>query len=146
MCPWVLSRVGYVTWDSIYNETRVYIDKINAVWGVTYGIEKNWSTCSYTGFTFFCLFQIQIDRSPCGSGVTSRIALLYAKGHIQLGQARHFENAITGGTFTAKPTREVRCGERNGVIVEVSGRAFYTGTSTFTHEEDDHLGRGFILK
>ncbi|XP_061468429.1 trans-3-hydroxy-L-proline dehydratase [Rhineura floridana] len=94
-----------------------------------------------------CVFaDEQVDRSPTGSGVTARIALQYHKGLIQLNQMRTFRNSSTGSLFTGKAVQETKCGDHDAVIVEVSGESFYTGTSTFTLEEEDPLKYGFFLK
>ncbi|XP_053134145.1 trans-3-hydroxy-L-proline dehydratase [Hemicordylus capensis] len=94
-----------------------------------------------------CVFaDAQVDRSPTGSGVTARIALQYHKGLIQLNQTRTFRSSSTGSLFTGKAVKETKCGDCNAVIVEVSGESFYTGTSTFTFEEEDPLKYGFFLK
>jgi proline racemase len=93
-----------------------------------------------------CIFAgRQIDRSPTGSGVTARIALQHARGLIALGQERRFES-VTGALFTGKALRETKAGNFAAVTVEVGGRAHYTGTSRFTLEENDEIGRGFLLK
>lgn len=93
-----------------------------------------------------CIFaDRQIDRSPCGSGVTTRAAIMYARGFLNLGQSRQFK-CLTGTTFTSKPIRKVQYGPYdNAVIVEVSGHGYYTGTSVYTLEEDDIIGQGFLL-
>ncbi|XP_025970711.2 trans-3-hydroxy-L-proline dehydratase [Dromaius novaehollandiae] len=97
--------------------------------------------------TNICVFaDEQVDRSPTGSGVTARIALQYHKGLIQLNQTRTFRSSTTGSLFTGKAVKEVRCGDHNAVVVEVSGEAFYTGTATFTVEEEDQLKYGFFFK
>lgn len=44
----------------------------------------------------------QVDRSPCGSGVTAQVALHYHKGLIQINQTRVFKNGATGSQFTGK--------------------------------------------
>ncbi|XP_027761346.1 trans-3-hydroxy-L-proline dehydratase isoform X2 [Empidonax traillii] len=88
----------------------------------------------------------QVDRSPTGSGVTARIALQYHKGLIQLNQTRTFRSSTTGSLFTGKAVKEAKFGDYNAVIVEVSGEAFYTGTATFTVEEEDPLKYGFLFK
>ncbi|XP_048342638.1 trans-3-hydroxy-L-proline dehydratase isoform X1 [Sphaerodactylus townsendi] len=94
-----------------------------------------------------CVFaDAQVDRSPTGSGVTARIALQYHKGLIQLRQTRTFRSSTTGSLFTGKAVQEAKCGDHKAVIVEVSGESFYTGTSTFTIEENDPLKYGFLLK
>ncbi|XP_071079807.1 trans-L-3-hydroxyproline dehydratase-like isoform X1 [Haliotis cracherodii] len=94
-----------------------------------------------------CVFaDKQVDRSPTGSGVTARIALQYFKGHIGLGQSRTFESGATGSVFTGKAVQEVTCGEFKAVVVEVGGKAFYTGCNTFTLEREDTLGHGFLVQ
>ena len=93
-----------------------------------------------------CVFAArEVDRSPTGSGVTARIALHHARGLIKLGQSRKFES-VTGALFIGKALRETRCGPFPAVTVEVGGRAHYTGTARFTLEDDDEIGRGFLLK
>ncbi|KAK2538961.1 L3hypdh [Columba guinea] len=115
--------------------------------------------------TNICVFaDEQVDRSPTGSGVTARIALQYHKGLIQLNQTRTFRSSTTRSLFTGKavkasgleppiasvliliPLQEARFGDYNAVVVEVSGEAFYTGTATFTVEEEDPLKHGFFFK
>ncbi|XP_010199260.2 trans-3-hydroxy-L-proline dehydratase isoform X1 [Colius striatus] len=97
--------------------------------------------------TNICVFaDEQVDRSPTGSGVTARIALQYHKGLIQLNQSRTFRSSTTGSLFTGKAVKEAKSGDYKAVIVEVSGEAFYTGTATFTVEEEDSLKHGFCFK
>ncbi|EPQ12590.1 Hypothetical protein D623_10027198 [Myotis brandtii] len=97
--------------------------------------------------TNICVFaDEQVDRSPTGSGVTARIALQYHKGLLELNQTRAFKSSATGSVFTGKAVREAKCGDFNAVIVEVSGQAHYTGTASFTIEDDDPLRDGFLLK
>ncbi|XP_035278376.1 trans-L-3-hydroxyproline dehydratase isoform X2 [Anguilla anguilla] len=94
-----------------------------------------------------CVFaDAQVDRSPTGSGVTARIALQYHRGLIQLGQSRVFQSGATGSLFTGKAVQEASCGEFKSVVVEVAGRAHYTGISSFVQEGDDNLSGGFLLK
>ena len=85
-----------------------------------------------------------MPRSPCGSGVTSRVAVLHAKQLIVKNQACIFKYAATGSEFIAKVVDEVDVGSKKGVIVEVKGRAFYTGKSSFIVEEEDKFMNGFI--
>jgi proline racemase len=93
-----------------------------------------------------CVFAArEVDRSPTGSGVTARIALQHARGLIALGQERRFES-VTGALFTGKALRATKAGRFAAVTVEVGGRAHYTGTARFTLEENDEIGRGFLLK
>ncbi|XP_007891512.2 trans-L-3-hydroxyproline dehydratase [Callorhinchus milii] len=94
-----------------------------------------------------CVFaDAQVDRSPCGSGVTARIALQYHKGLIQLNQTRTFQSGATNSFFTGKAVEEAKCGDFKAVIVEVSGQAHYTGTAKYYAESDDSLKDGFLLR
>ncbi|KAF7230584.1 trans-L-3-hydroxyproline dehydratase [Nothobranchius furzeri] len=94
-----------------------------------------------------CVFaEAQVDRSPTGSGVTARVALQYHKGLVQLNQIRTFQSGATGSQFTGKAVHETTCGDFKAVVVEVSGRAFYTGVSRFVQESEDELKHGFLLK
>jgi len=93
-----------------------------------------------------CVFaEREVDRSPTGSGVTARIALQHARGLIGLGQERRFQS-LTGALFTGKALSETAAGPFPAVIVEVGGKAHYTGRASFTLEDDDEIGRGFLLK
>nr|XP_004649287.1 trans-3-hydroxy-L-proline dehydratase [Jaculus jaculus] len=97
--------------------------------------------------TNMCVFaDEQVDRSPTGSGVTARIALQYHKGFLQLNQTRTFKSSATGSMFTGSAVKEAKCGDFKAVVVEVSGRAHYTGAASLTVEDDDPLRDGFLLK
>lgn len=90
-----------------------------------------------------CVFaDAEVDRSPTGSGVTARIAQLYAKGLIGMNEVKEFESLI-GTKFTGKAVQKKMCGSFDAVTVEVSGMAYYTGQHTFVVEENDPLSTGF---
>ncbi len=93
-----------------------------------------------------CVFaDAQVDRSATGSGVTARIALQHRRKLIALNQPRAFES-VTGALFTGEAVNETRCGDFPAVTVSVIGEAFYTGENTFTWEEGDDVGKGFLLR
>jgi trans-L-3-hydroxyproline dehydratase len=96
--------------------------------------------------TNICVFADgQIDRSPTGSGVSARLALMHRRRQIEPNQRRKFRS-ITGGLFEGRLVEAVRAGSHPAVIVEVAGMAHHTGTACFTLEEDDPLGWGFSLR
>lgn len=93
-----------------------------------------------------CVFaDRQVDRSPTGSGVTARVAVMHRRGQLGLGEPRRFAS-VTGAVFEGRAVAETRAGPWPAVVVEVRGRAHYTGESTFTVEPDDPLGWGFSLR
>jgi trans-L-3-hydroxyproline dehydratase len=93
-----------------------------------------------------CIFAgRQVDRSPTGSGVTARMALAAARHNVRPRQQRLFESC-TKAVFTGRIVREAEpVGGRKSVIVEVGGRAHYTGEGRFRFEDDDPLAFGFLI-
>lgn len=93
-----------------------------------------------------CVFaERQVDRSATGSGVSARLAVDRARGLVAPGAERQFES-VTGDIFSGRVIRDVACGDHPAVVVEVGGRAYYSGTARFSVEEDDPLRDGFLLR
>lgn len=93
-----------------------------------------------------CVFaDAEVDRSPTGSGVTARLAAMYAKDQIEMDEQRLFES-ITGSHFTGSVLRETFAGPHQAIVARVGGRAFYSGKAEFSLEAGDELGRGFLLR
>ena len=93
-----------------------------------------------------CVFaDNQVDRSPTGSGVAARIALMRARGMIAEGDTAYFES-VTRTIFRGRALADCDAGAYDAVTVEVTGHAHYTGTARFTVEPDDLLAGGFLLK
>ncbi|MER8382543.1 MULTISPECIES: proline racemase family protein [unclassified Mesorhizobium] len=93
-----------------------------------------------------CVFaEAEVDRSPTGSGVTARLAAMHAKGQIEIGRTRLFES-IAGSRFSGAVVRTAKAGPHDAIIARVGGRAYYSGRAEFIVEDDDELGRGFLLR
>jgi proline racemase len=87
----------------------------------------------------------EVDRSPCGSGTSARLALLAADGRLGHGEAlRH--DSIVGTTFHGRVIERVRAEGRDAVVTEVEGTAFRTGEHRFALDPRDRLGTGFVLR
>jgi proline racemase len=83
----------------------------------------------------------EVDRSPCGSGTSARLALLDASGELARGdELTHL--SIVGSEFKGRVVGE----DEHGVITEVEGSAHRTGEHRFVLEDDDELGTGFLLR
>ncbi|XP_059158910.1 trans-L-3-hydroxyproline dehydratase-like [Physella acuta] len=94
-----------------------------------------------------CIFaDAETDRSACGSGTTARVALMYHKGHLRLGQSHAFRSGVTGAEFTARALRTEQVGEYGAVVVQVQGQGYYTGRTTLALERGDGLGAGFVVR
>jgi proline racemase len=83
----------------------------------------------------------EVDRSPCGSGTSARLALLYDQGRLGLGEP-FLHRSIVGSEFSAGVVEE----RPEGVVTEVEGSAHLTGRHEFVLEPDDELGEGFLLR
>ena len=87
----------------------------------------------------------EVDRSPCGSGTSARLALLDAGGELVRGaELRHL--SIVGTCFTGRVVGEADVAGRRAVVTEVEGSAYRTGSADFTLDPDDPLGDGFLLR
>jgi proline racemase len=87
----------------------------------------------------------EVDRSPCGSGTSARLALLDAEGRLPRGaELRHL--SILGTEFRGRVVGETEVAGRSAVVTEVEGSAYRTGRATFELDPDDPLGEGFLLR
>jgi proline racemase len=86
-----------------------------------------------------------VDRSPCGSGTSARLALLHADGRLATGEALDHAG-IVGTRFGGRVVEETEVGGVPAVVTEVEGSAHLTGHHQFILGKDDPLGPGFLLR
>jgi proline racemase len=85
-----------------------------------------------------------LDRSPCGTGTSARMAALHARGELALGQ-EFVNESIIGGRFTGRLVEEVSLGTTPAVVPEVTGRAWITGMAQYLLDPTDPFPAGFAL-
>ncbi|MEN8243410.1 MAG: proline racemase family protein [Thermodesulfobacteriota bacterium] len=85
-----------------------------------------------------------IDRTPCGTGTCAKMATLYSKGKLEIGESFVTES-ILGSLFEGKLVGSVTVGGAKAVVPEITGRVYITGMHTFIMDEDDPFKHGFIL-
>ncbi len=85
-----------------------------------------------------------IDRSPCGTGTSAKVATLYVKGALKLGE-EFVHESILGTLFKAQIVEETMVGDLLAVVPEVTGRAYVTGINQFVVDPEDPLKEGFLL-
>ena len=85
-----------------------------------------------------------LDRSPCGTGTSAKMAALHAKGQLPLHQDFVHEG-ILGTTFTGRLIAETRVGTRPAVIPTITGRAWITGFGQYVLGSDDPFQAGFTV-
>ena len=85
-----------------------------------------------------------LDRSPCGTGTSARMAALHARG--ELGIDEEFINeSVIGSRFVGRLVEETSVGELPGVIPEISGRAWITAMGQYLLDPTDPFPAGFSL-
>ena len=93
-----------------------------------------------------CVFaEGEVDRSPTGTGVSARLALLHARGAVGIGDMVRIESVV-GSVFSGRIVELADIGGIEAVIPEVFGRAHIIGRSEFWFDPDDDLGRGFLVR
>ena len=86
----------------------------------------------------------EVDRSPCGSGTSARLALLDAARELARGdELRHL--SIVGSEFRGRVVDVADVAGRPAVVTDVEGSAYRTGRATWELDPDDPLGEGFLL-
>jgi proline racemase len=85
-----------------------------------------------------------LDRSPCGTGTSARMAQLAARG--QLGLQQDFvHGSVIGTTFTGRLVGAATVGGFPAVIPTVRGRAWLTGLAHYLLDPDDPFPAGFLM-
>ena len=93
-----------------------------------------------------CIFaEVEVDRSPTGTGVSARIALHYARDELKINEPMVIESII-GSKFKGSINKVTTYGPVEAVIPEVEGNAFITGKHEFLIDPEDPLKKGFILR
>lgn len=87
----------------------------------------------------------QVDRSPCGSGTSARLALL-AEDRLIEEDGVFVHDSIIGTRFVGRISGETVVDGHRAVITEVEGTAYRTGYHEFVLDEADGLGTGFQLR
>ena len=117
--------------------------ELRDVYGVIFFEDVDTSPFRQRNVTIFA--DGEVDRSPCGSGTSARLALLDASGRLPRGETL-VHDGIVGTTFTGRVVGEAEVAGRPAVITEVEGSAYPMGEHTFLLTEDDPLPSGFLLR
>ncbi len=86
-----------------------------------------------------------IDRSPCGTGTSARMAQLHAKGRLGTG-ASFVHESIIGSLFKGRVEKEVSVGGRQAIIPSIGGWARQTGFNTIFIDDRDPFAHGFVVR
>jgi proline racemase len=86
----------------------------------------------------------RIDRSPCGTGTSARLAVLHAKGLLKAGQGFTSESII-GSHFQAAIQSETSVANRKAVVPTIAGQAWITGIFQHGFDPSDPFRGGYTL-
>jgi len=87
----------------------------------------------------------EVDRSPCGSGTSARIALLATSGRLTRDQVLTHDSVV-GTRFLGSVVEELEAESRPAFVSEVRGMAHRTAEHRFVLESNDPVGLGFMLR
>ena len=86
----------------------------------------------------------KLDRSPCGTGCSARMAILYAKGELRKGD-RMIGRSILDSRFDCSIVGETMVSDKKAIIPSIRGRAWITGTHQLMLDPEDPWPEGYRL-
>ena len=142
----VLQELGIQLRDIINKEIPVqhptlsHIHSVDLVewWSETETKDATLKNCVVFG-------QGQVDRSPCGTGTCAKMATLFAKGELKVGEKFYYES-ILGTIFEGEILGTTKVGDYDAVIPQITGSAYITGFNHFVIDEEDPVKYGFVWK
>ncbi|NLY86955.1 MAG: proline racemase [Clostridiales bacterium] len=84
----------------------------------------------------------QLDRSPCGTGTSAKLSLLYANGELKIGDKFVYESFIKT-KFIGEVKETTKVGEFDAVVPMVTGAAYLCGEAKWFMDPDDVMAKGF---
>ncbi len=96
------------------------------------------------GWNTVCIRPGKLDRSPCGTGTSARLALMHAKNEINIDE-KFISRSIIGSTFESYITREYKEGNQSMIVPSIKGSAFITGVQEMYISDDDPFPEGYKL-
>lgn len=85
-----------------------------------------------------------LDRSPCGTGTSARMAAMHARGQLPIGRDFVHEGML-GTTFTGRLEGETTVGDYPAVLPSITGRGWVTGRAEFVLDDTDPFPEGYTI-
>jgi 4-hydroxyproline epimerase len=86
-----------------------------------------------------------IDRSPCGTGTSARMAQLAAKGKLNVGD-EFVHESIIGSLFRGRVEASATVGNHPAIVPSIAGWARQTGINTIFIDDRDPFAHGFVVQ
>ncbi|HEX4850213.1 MAG TPA: 4-hydroxyproline epimerase [Puia sp.] len=138
----------HFTADQLIGWSRILRKKINEKYEIVHPEHSTIHSCTHILWTGKPMDSIStarnavfygdkaIDRSPCGTGTSARMAQWFAKGKLKEGETFVHESII-GSTFTGKLEKVVEVGGKPAIIPSISGWARIFGRNIISIDPDD---------
>jgi 4-hydroxyproline epimerase len=142
------------TADQLISWSRICRDRINEKYQFIHPENEHIKGCSHmmwTGDTIDSNSTARnavfygdkaIDRSPCGTGTSARMAQWYSKGKLKKGED-FIHESIIGSKFTGRIEEVTTIGDRPAIVPSIEGWAMVTGYNTIIIDDDDPYAHGF---
>jgi proline racemase len=85
-----------------------------------------------------------LDRCPCGTGTSARMAVLHDRGELAVGDDFVYEGPL-GTTFTGRLLEETTVGDHAAVVPEIRGQGWITAHAEYVVDETDPFPEGFTV-
>lgn len=86
----------------------------------------------------------KLDRSPTGTGVSARMAVLHARGLMEVGE-RYIARSVINSRFDGRIVKTTKVGEKDAIVPELSGRGWITGTYQHMLDPTDPWPGGYRI-
>ena len=116
---------------------------INWVNDILFTGEPQFEGDTYKSLVF--LGDAQIDRSPCGTGTSARMGMLYRKGLLKRGE-KFLHESVLGTIFEGSVGEDVKVGDYDAIIPVIRSRGFVIGKNTIIIDDEDPVKNGFLLR
>lgn len=85
-----------------------------------------------------------LDRCPCGTGTSAKMAVLHARGRLGVGQTFIHEGPL-GTTFEGRLIEETSVGPYPAIVCEISGQGWITGFADYVVDDTDPFPTGYTI-
>lgn len=86
----------------------------------------------------------QVDRSPCGTGTSAKMAYMHAQGKLREGDV-FYHRSIIDTVFKGRIVGTTQVGDYAAIIPEITARAYVTGINHYVIDDEDRWKHGFLV-
>ena len=138
-----LAEAGIALVDIINAQVRLQHPEVPSINRIAYVMFRHMEADG-TVRTCTTLKPGRVDRSPCGTGSSANLAILHARGEVQVGAVRT-SRSIIGGEFKAELLGTTTVGGRAAVLPRITGQSWIYGQEQLRVDAADPFAEGFAL-